>query len=54
MAWLIEHKDSMGLVALLVAEALQVVFPSSNGFGGYVGSVIRFLKNLGVKEPGSK
>ena len=51
IAWIAANWMTVATVLLGISEALHLVFPSSSGFGGFIGSIITWLKGLGVKDP---
>jgi hypothetical protein len=52
IAWLMANWMLIASALLGISEALHVIFPSSDGFGGFVNAVIQFLKGIGAKDPG--
>lgn len=49
MTWLSAHWALLVSVLLGAAETLQLVFPSTDGFGGFLGTIVRLLK--GASQP---
>ena len=51
MNWLMNNWGMIATVLLGVSESMAVAFPSSTKAGGIIAGIVKFLKQLGTKDP---
>lgn len=54
VSWLMSHWDVISTVLLSLSEALALLFPSENGFGGILAGIIKSLRGMGAKDTSGK